>query len=58
MYSKPGDINHVNFQIRKEKKNVFCFTLLSTVLHGKEITQAVLEGRQMLNDNGIELLHC
>lgn len=51
MYSKARDISHVYFQIRKEKKNMFYFTLLSIVLHGKEITQAVLEGRQMLNDN-------
>lgn len=34
-----------------EKKNVFCFILLSIVLRGQEITQAVLEGRQMLNHN-------
>lgn len=58
MYLKARDISYVYFQIRKEKKNMFYFTLLSIVLRGKEITQAVLEGRQKRNDNWIELLHC
>lgn len=30
---------------------MFYFTLLSIVLHDKEITHAVLESGQMLNDN-------